>query len=34
MSLIYTHVSNEYRNKLLKASLMGRLGDHWDGAPT
>ncbi|AZP83647.1 tyrosine-type recombinase/integrase [Mycobacterium avium] len=31
---IYTHVSNEYRNKLLKASLMGRLGDHWDGAPT
>jgi integrase/recombinase XerC len=30
---IYTHVSNEYRNQLLKASLMGRLGDDWDGAP-
>lgn len=29
---IYTHVSNEYRNKLLKASLMGRLGDDWNGA--
>ncbi|OBB15369.1 integrase [Mycobacterium vulneris] len=28
---IYTHVTNEYRNELLKASLLGRLGQHWDG---
>jgi integrase/recombinase XerC len=30
---IYTNVSNEYRNKLLGASLRGRLGDDWDDTP-
>ncbi|WP_232838868.1 hypothetical protein [Streptomyces geranii] len=27
---IYMGVSNEYRNKLLEASMKNRLGDDWD----